>query len=228
MAETPEETPETDTQSTSSTGTGDTPTETPEATEAEATEAPEATETEAAAAEEAPADTQSTLSTGTGESSPAGPAATTRRERLDERRSARRKPRGQTSPEERAAERKAKREHTAAERRRYRAGLKSKNAELRESRPAPEPDHAPEHGPGRAKVRQGIVVSDKADKTITVRIDVVRRHKRYHKIMRTSIKLHAHDESNDAGTGDTVRIQECRPMSRSKRWRLIDVVERAK
>ena len=100
--------------------------------------------------------------------------------------------------------------------------------ELRKAQPAPEPDHAPEHGPGRAKVRQGIVVSDKADKTITVRIDVVQRHKRYHKIMRTSIKLHAHDESNDAGAGDTVRIQECRPMSRSKRWRLIEVVERAK
>ena len=106
--------------------------------------------------------------------------------------------------------------------------LKTKQAELRKSQPAPEPDHAPEHGPGRAKVRQGIVVSDKADKTITVRIDVVRRHKRYHKIMRTSIKLHAHDERNDAGTGDTVRIQECRPMSRSKRWRLVEVLERAK
>ena len=219
MAETPEETPETteetpateaDTQSTSSTGTDATPTETPEATEAQAPEA--------AAAEEAPAE----------ESKPAAPAATTRRERLEQRRAARHKPRGQTSPEERAAERKAKREHTAAERRRYRARLKTKNADLRESRPAPEPDHAPEHGPGRAKVRQGIVVSDKADKTITVRIDVVRRHKRYHKIMRTSIKLHAHDESNDAGTGDTVRVQECRPMSRSKRWRLIEVVERAK
>ena len=77
-------------------------------------------------------------------------------------------------------------------------------------------------------MRQGIVVSDKADKTITVRIDVVRRHKRYHKIMRTSIKLHAHDERNDAGAGDTVRVQECRPMSRSKRWRLVEVVERAK
>ena len=115
------------------------------------------------------------------------------------------------------------REHTAAERRRYRARTKTKQAELRKAQPAPEPDHAPEHGPGRAKVRQGIVVSDKADKTITVRIDVVRRHKRYHKIMRTSIKLHAHDESNDAGTGDTVRIQECRPMSRSKRWRLVEV-----
>ena len=158
----------------------------------------------------------------------AKPAGATRRERLEQRRAAKRKPRGQTSPEERAAERKAEREHTAAERRRYRARLKTKKAELRKSQPAHEPDHAPEHGPGRAKVRQGIVVSDKADKTITVRIDVVRRHKRYHKIMRTSIKLHAHDERNDAGTGDTVRVQECRPMSRSKRWRLIEVLERAK
>ena len=206
MAETPEETPETE----------ETPTETPEATEAEATEA--AAPAEETPAEEAPAE----------EAKPAAPAATTRRERLEQRRAARRKPRGQTSPEERAAERKAKREHTAAERRRYRARLKTKRAELRKTQPAPEPDHAPEHGPGRAKVRQGIVVSDKADKTITVRIDVVRRHKRYHKIMRTSIKLHAHDERNDAGAGDTVRVQECRPMSRSKRWRLVEVVERAK
>jgi small subunit ribosomal protein S17 len=181
----------------------------------ETTEDTLATEPEAAATQEAPKEA-------------AKPAAKTRRERLDERRAAKRKPRGQTSPEERAAERKAKREHTAAERRRYRVRTRAKQAELRKSQPAPEADHAPEHGPGRAKVRQGIVVSDKADKTITVRIDVVRRHKRYHKIMRTSIKLHAHDESNDAGTGDTVRIQECRPMSRSKRWRLIEVVERAK
>jgi small subunit ribosomal protein S17 len=194
----------------------ETPEENPETTEE--TPATEAEATEAAATEEAPKE----------EAKPAAPAAKTRRERLEERRAAKRKPRGETSPEERAAERKAKREHTAAERRRYRARLKTKQAELRKSQPAPEPDHAPEHGPGRAKVRQGIVVSDKADKTITVRIDVVRRHKRYHKIMRTSIKLHAHDERNDAGTGDTVRVQECRPMSRSKRWRLIEVVERAK
>ena len=194
----------------------ETPEENPETTEE--TPATEAEATEAAATEEAPKE----------EAKPAAPAGTTRRERLDERRAARRKPRGQTSPEERAAERKAKREHTAAERRRYRARTKAKKAELRASQPAPEPDHAPEHGPGRAKVRQGIVVSDKADKTITVRIDVVRRHKRYHKIMRTSIKLHAHDERNDAGTGDTVRIMECRPMSRSKRWRLLEVLERAK
>jgi small subunit ribosomal protein S17 len=81
--------------------------------------------------------------------------------------------------------------------------------------------------PGRQKTRQGIVVSDKADKTITVRIDIVRRHRRYEKIVRTSTTLHAHDERNDAHVGDTVVVRECRPMSRSKRWRLISVLERA-
>ena len=91
-----------------------------------------------------------------------------------------------------------------------------------------EEQHAPEHGPGKPKVRQGIVVSDKADKTIVVRVDIARRHKRYHKILRSSITLHVHDESNDANAGDTVRVQECRPMSRSKRWRLLDVLERAR
>ena len=156
------------------------------------------------------------------------PPATTRRERLEQRRAGRRQDTGPKTPEQRQAERKERRAHTAAERRRYRARNKAKRAEQRAAAPTPEPAHAPEHGPGRAKVRQGIVVSDKADKTITVRIDVVRRHKRYHKIMRTSIKLHAHDEANDAGTGDTVRIQECRPMSRSKRWRLVEVLERTK
>ena len=98
----------------------------------------------------------------------------------------------------------------------------------RKAEPTPEPDAAPEHGPGRAKVRQGIVVSDKADKTIVVRVDVTRRHRRYGKIMRTSSKLHVHDERNDAGAGDTVRVIECRPMSRTKRWRLTDVLEKAK
>ena len=85
-----------------------------------------------------------------------------------------------------------------------------------------------EHAEGRQKVRQGIVVSDKADKTITVRIDVARRHRRYEKIVRTSQTFHAHDEGNDAHIGDTVTIRESRPLSRSKRWRLIDVVERAR
>ena len=85
-----------------------------------------------------------------------------------------------------------------------------------------------EHEGGNPKVRQGIVVSDQADKTITVRIEVARRHRRYEKIVRTSGTVHAHDESNDAHIGDTVVVRECRPLSRSKRWRLVEVVERAK
>jgi small subunit ribosomal protein S17 len=132
------------------------------------------------------------------------------------------------TPEERNAERLAARAHKAKLRRSYRERAKAKEAERRKSAPPREPDHAPEHGPGRAKVRQGIVVSDKADKTIVVRVDVTRRHRRYGKIMRTSSKIHAHDERNDAGTGDTVRVVECRPMSRTKRWRLTDVLEKAK
>ncbi|MGE5635485.1 MAG: 30S ribosomal protein S17 [Nocardioidaceae bacterium] len=81
---------------------------------------------------------------------------------------------------------------------------------------------------GRKKVRQGIVVSDKADKTITVRIDVQRAHRTYGKVVRTSSTLHAHDERNEAGVGDTVRVVESRPLSRSKRWRLVEVLERAR
>jgi len=87
---------------------------------------------------------------------------------------------------------------------------------------------AREHVEGRQKVRQGVVTSDKADKTITVRIDVARRHRKYAKVVRTSQSFHAHDETNDAHTGDTVTIRECRPLSRSKRWRLVGVVERAR
>ena len=77
-------------------------------------------------------------------------------------------------------------------------------------------------------MRQGVVISDKAEKTIVVRVDITRRHRRYHKILRSSISLHVHDERNDAHAGDTVRVQECRPMSRTKRWRLLEVLERAR
>jgi small subunit ribosomal protein S17 len=135
---------------------------------------------------------------------------------------------GPKTVEERNAERLAARAHKAKLRRNYRERAKTKAAAARKDQPTPEPDVAPEHGPGRAKVRQGVVVSDKADKTIVVRVDVTRRHRRYGKILRTSTKLHVHDERNDAGAGDTVRVIECRPMSRTKRWRLTDVLEKAK
>jgi small subunit ribosomal protein S17 len=79
-----------------------------------------------------------------------------------------------------------------------------------------------------AKTRQGLVVSNKGEKTITVRIDIARRHPTYEKVVRRSRTLHAHDERNEAGEGDTVRIVETRPLSKTKRWRLVEVLERAK
>jgi small subunit ribosomal protein S17 len=171
-------------------------------------------ETPAAAAAPAPAEPQEVLEP---------------KERRARRRAAK-KPaaRGPVTPEQRDEERRARRAQKAKLRRAYRLRERTKAAEKRAAEPTPEPGHAPEHGPGRAKVRQGIVVSDKADKTIVVRVDVTRRHRRYGKIMRTSSKIHAHDERNDAGAGDTVRVIECRPMSRTKRWRLTDVLEKAK
>ena len=81
---------------------------------------------------------------------------------------------------------------------------------------------------GQRKVRQGVVVSDRMDKTVLVRIDQVARHRGYGKTVRRSSKLAAHDEANDAHVGDTVRVMETRPLSKSKRWRVVEIVERAK
>jgi small subunit ribosomal protein S17 len=78
------------------------------------------------------------------------------------------------------------------------------------------------------KVRTGVVVSDARDKTVTVEVASAARHKTYKKTVRTSTKLHAHDEENDARVGDTVRVMETRPMSKSKRWRVVEIVERAR
>lgn len=80
----------------------------------------------------------------------------------------------------------------------------------------------------RRKVRTGVVVSDGMDKTVLVRIDRQVRHGLYGKTVRRSNKLAAHDEANDAHVGDTVRVMETRPLSKSKRWRVVEIVERAK
>ena len=160
---------------------------------------------------------------------PAPAAGQTRRERLEARRAARRPAqRGPLTPEERVAERRARRAATAKQRRAYRAKLKARRSATRTEQPTAEPAHAREHGPGRPKTRQGVVVSAKPDKTIVVEIDVVQRHRRYRKILRSTVKLVAHDEANTANEGDTVRVLECRPMSRTKRWRLVEVLERAR
>jgi small subunit ribosomal protein S17 len=128
------------------------------------------------------------------------------------------------SIEERAQERADQRARKAAHRRAYR----QKQRERRAGQPRAEAPPAAERSSGRLKVRQGIVVSDRADKTITVRVDVASPHRKYKKIVRSSSTLHAHDETNQANVGDTVRLVETRPLSRTKRWRLAEVLERAR
>ncbi len=83
-------------------------------------------------------------------------------------------------------------------------------------------------GTTRRKERRGVVVSDAMDKTVVVRVDILKPHPKYHKMMRRSIKLHAHDEANEAKVGDTVRVVETRPLSKSKRWRVAEIVEVAR
>ena len=81
---------------------------------------------------------------------------------------------------------------------------------------------------GTRRERRGVVTSNKGEKTITVRVDVLKAHPKYKKIMRRSMTLHAHDEQNAANIGDIVRVVETRPLSRTKRWRLVEIVEVAK
>ena len=78
------------------------------------------------------------------------------------------------------------------------------------------------------KTRVGVVVSDKMDKTIVVAVRNNERHPLYNKIVKKTYKLKAHDEANDAKVGDTVRVMETRPLSKDKRWRLVEIMERAK
>jgi small subunit ribosomal protein S17 len=99
--------------------------------------------------------------------------------------------------------------------------ISTARAEAKAQRPAPA------RIPGR-KERRGVVVSDAMDKTIVVRVDSVVRHDLYGKVVRRSKKLHVHDELNSAGLGDVVRVVETRPLSATKRWRLVEIVEKAK
>jgi len=83
----------------------------------------------------------------------------------------------------------------------------------------------PEHPRGRSQERRGVVVSSAMDKTIVVRVDAVKAHPKYKKVVRRSTKFHAHDEQNQAKVGDVVRIVETRPLSKTKNWRLAEIVE---
>ena len=218
--------------------------ETPEETPAEETPAAEV-EAEAPAAEEAPAEEAPAEEAPAEEAAAEAPAeepvaeaeeatpdidpSLPRKERLrllKSREAAEAKP--TRSPEDRQAERVALRKQKAAARSRRRKQEREKARAARADQPAGEVTPPKEHGPGRPKTRTGIVVSDKANKTITVRIEDARRHRRYEKIVRSTSTLHAHDEANDAHEGDRVTVIESRPLSRTKRWRLVEVLERAK
>ncbi|HET8892999.1 MAG TPA: 30S ribosomal protein S17 [Gaiellaceae bacterium] len=86
----------------------------------------------------------------------------------------------------------------------------------------------PENVRGRRQERRGVVVSSTMDKTIVVKVDVIKSHPKYKKVVRRSVKFHAHDEQNAANVGDVVRIVETRPLSKTKHWRLAEVLEVAK
>jgi small subunit ribosomal protein S17 len=210
------------------------PAEEESAADAEETSAPEAEDEAPAAAEaepdDAPAAEAEKASAAEQEAAPAAKEASEpdpgddlpwkERRRLERsRRPNEAKPKA--TPEERAAARLLARKKKAAERRKERAAHKAKRTPGTGTPPA-------ERDANAAKVRQGIVVSNKGDKSITVRIDIARRHPTYEKIVRRSRTLHAHDERNEAGEGDVVRVIETRPLSKTKRWRLVDVVEKAR
>ena len=186
----------------------------PEAEEAPAEEAPEAAEEaapEAPVAEEAPAE----------EDPLADLPWKERRRVLKSRESGEAGP--EKSGEERQAEREAARKKKAAVRRNRREEIKSARKGDGVGTPPAEKTRT-----GKPKERQGKVVSNKTDKTITVQIDTARRHPVYEKIVRQTHKIHVHDERNEANEGDVVRVIETRKLSRTKHWRLIEVVEKAR
>jgi small subunit ribosomal protein S17 len=206
--------------------------EEPQAEETQAEEAPaeEAPAEEPAAEEEAPKEDEAPAgeadSDDSGEepgdaedaSSDDGLDWKTRRRLERSRQPAETRP--QQSPDERAAARAESRKQAAGRRSSYRTKARTKH-EAGTGTPPADRESA-----GR-KTRQGRVVSSKPDKTITVAIESARRHPQYEKIVRRSRTLHAHDAQNEAGEGDLVRIIETRPMSRTKRWRLIEILEKA-
>ena len=155
---------------------------------------------------------------------PAAPALSSREERA-RREHAAKSQRPSRTPEQRDAERRERRAQKAVARRRRREQEKTKRATAGSAGTGTPPAEPKVSTP---QMRTGTVVSAKPDKTIVVRIDIARRHRRYEKIVRSTSKLHVHDETNDAHEGDRVRVVESRPLSRTKRWKLVEVLERAK
>jgi small subunit ribosomal protein S17 len=177
------------------------------AEEAAAEEAP----AEEAAAEEAPAEEAA---------APVGPKAIRRAKRSAHTGEVK----ATRTAEERQAERVEVRKAKAVARSRRRGQERVKRA----ASPNGEGTPPAVREPASVQVRQGIVTSTKAAKTITVRVDIAKRHPKYQKIVRSTKSLHAHDETSEAREGDFVRVIASRPMSATKRWRLVEILERAK
>jgi small subunit ribosomal protein S17 len=195
----------------------ETPAEEPQAEETPAEDAPAAEESEEAP-EDASSDAAPAEDAG-GDDELEGLDWKARRRLERSRRPAEADP--QQSPEERAAARGEARRKAAGRRSSYRVKRRTKGEAGTGTPPA-------ERRSAGRKTRQGRVVSSKPDKTITVAIEVARRHPQYEKIVRRSRTLHAHDARNEAGEGDLVRVIETRPISRTKRWRLVEILEKAK
>jgi small subunit ribosomal protein S17 len=193
------------------------PEETPAAEEEEA---PAEEETPAPEAEEAPVEEAEEASAA--EEAPAEEELTPKQRRKLERSRAGGPAGPQQSPEERASQRAERRRRAAVERGRYRRKRHERRGERRSGTPAVE------RVAGKRKIRLGTVVSSRSAKTITVRIERARRDPGYEKVVRRSNTVHAHDERDEASEGDVVRVVETRPMSRTKRWRLLEIVERAR
>ncbi len=209
---------------------------TEEAPEEVAAEAPEEAAAEEAPAEEAVADEPEASGA---EDAPAeepaggdGPAAAAggddeddsdwKTKRRLERSRRPSEPRPERSAEERQAEREAHRAGLSRARRSRREKARKEHQAGTGTPPAERTRT------GKPKERQGTVVSDRADKTITVRIDTARRHPVYEKIVRQTHKIHAHDEGNEAAEGDVVRVVETRKLSKTKHWKLVEIVEKAR
>jgi len=194
--------------------------ETPEAEAPEETPAAEEAPVEEAAAEEAPAAAEPEV-----EAEPDPLDELPRKERLrilKSRESG--APGPQLTGEERDARRIAERKQKAKQRRKRRADEKAKAPKG----PGVGTPVAEKTRTGKPKERQGLVTSNKSDKTITVQIDSARRHPVYEKIVRQRHKIHVHDERNEANEGDLVRVIETRKLSKTKHWRLIEVIEKAR
>jgi small subunit ribosomal protein S17 len=133
-------------------------------------------------------------------------------------------PASEAGPEPAAEQRKSRKRLPRPERHKHSKPRRERPAERKPIARLPKPETTR----GRRQERRGVVVSSGMDKTIVVKVDTIKSHPRYKKVVRRSLKFHAHDPENKANVGDIVRIVETRPISKTKNWRLAEIVEAAK